>query len=75
MPRIFDNIEQSLLPALRETIQVANRADFCMGYSMFADGSNSTRILRSGPGERGIAAGFSFECKGCRKKNWRPHLA
>lgn len=34
MPRIFDNIqpEQLLLPALRDTIQVAHRADFCVGY-------------------------------------------
>ncbi len=32
MPRIFDNIDQSLLPALRETIQLAKRADFCVGY-------------------------------------------
>ena len=30
MPRIFDNIDQSLLPALRETINVADRADFCV---------------------------------------------
>lgn len=32
MPRIFDNIERSLLPALRDTIQLAHRADFCVGY-------------------------------------------
>lgn len=32
MPRIFDNIERSLLPALRDTIQLASRADFCVGY-------------------------------------------
>ena len=32
MPRIFDNIEKQLLPALRETINVSNSADFCVGY-------------------------------------------
>lgn len=32
MPRIFDNIEQSLLPVLKDTLKVSNCADFCVGY-------------------------------------------
>ncbi|MBI3194404.1 MAG: NgoFVII family restriction endonuclease [Ignavibacteriae bacterium] len=32
MPRIFDNIEQQLLPALRETIELSQRSDFCVGF-------------------------------------------
>ena len=32
MPRIFDNIETSLLPVLQETLQLSESADFCVGY-------------------------------------------
>jgi hypothetical protein len=32
MPRIFDNIEQQLLPALRQAVDLSDRADFWVGY-------------------------------------------
>lgn len=32
MPIIFDNIERPLLPALQQTMDLAYRADFCVGY-------------------------------------------
>jgi len=32
MARIFDNIDQDLLPALRATLFISKRSDFCVGY-------------------------------------------
>ena len=32
MPQVLDNIDEHLLPTLRQTLEVAHRADFCVGY-------------------------------------------
>jgi len=32
VPLIFDNIEQKFLPALRQALELADHADFCVGY-------------------------------------------
>jgi superfamily II DNA or RNA helicase len=32
VPHIFDNIDLKLLPSLRDALDVAHRADFCVGY-------------------------------------------
>lgn len=37
MPRIFDNISQQLLTALRATLETATNADFDVGYFNLCD--------------------------------------
>jgi SNF2 family DNA or RNA helicase len=53
MPRIFDNIEQDLLPTLRQTLEVANRADFCVGYFNMRGWKQLDRFIECWPGGPG----------------------
>jgi hypothetical protein len=50
MPELYDNIDQSFLPALRDTIEDSSKSDFCIGYFNLRGWKSISDLIEKFPG-------------------------
>jgi hypothetical protein len=53
MPRIFDNIEQPLLPELEQILGLSYRSDYCVGYFNLRGWRRVGALVEQWPGGEG----------------------
>ena len=53
LPRIFDNIDLRLHPALTDTLKISQRADFCVGYFNLHGWKLVDQFIQAWPGGEG----------------------